>query len=68
MDTKCFFWRTTQQQEIDYIEERDGVINAYEFKWEGKKHLKFPVTFIKAYPDSKTFLITPSNYMDFIGT
>ncbi|MCK4676653.1 MAG: ATP-binding protein [Bacteroidales bacterium] len=66
-DTKCFFWRTTQQQEIDYIEDRDGVINAYEFKWGEKNHLKFPLTFTKAYPDAKTSLIIPANYLDFIG-
>ncbi len=29
LDTRCFFWRITQQQEIDYIEGRDGVINVY---------------------------------------
>jgi len=67
LSTRHFFWRTTQQQEIDYIEDRDGVINAYEFKWGGKKNQKFPVTFTKAYPDAKTQLITPENYFDFIG-
>jgi len=67
LDTRSFFWRTRQQQEIDYIEERDGVINAYKFKWSSKEQQKFPLTFTKAYPDSKTSLITPSNYMDFIG-
>ena len=28
-----YFWRTAQKQEIDYIEEKDGGLSAYEFKW-----------------------------------
>lgn len=44
-----FFWRTTQQQEIDYVEERDGKIFAYEFKWNRKSKAKFSTTFTKAY-------------------
>jgi predicted AAA+ superfamily ATPase len=68
IDTKYFFWRTTQQQEIDYIEVRDGETDAFEFKWGEKKNQKFPITFTKAYPDARTLLITPDNYLDFIGT
>lgn len=30
IDAKRFFWRTTQQQEIDYLEEREGKLYAYE--------------------------------------
>ena len=67
LDTQCFFWRTTQQQEIDYIEIRDGLIDAYEFKWKEKRNTKFPVTFTKSYPNAKTFLINPENYFSFIG-
>jgi len=67
LDTLSYFWRTTQQQEIDYVENRDGEIHAYEFKWSGKEQSRFPITFTKAYPTSKTSLITPLNYMDFIG-
>ncbi len=31
-----YFWRTTQQQEIDYIEEHSGKLFCYEFKWNEK--------------------------------
>ncbi len=63
-----FFWRTTQQQEIDYIEERDGQLLAYEFKWNTYARAKFPITFLKAYPNSTTQLITPENYLTFVGS
>ncbi len=63
--SKSFFWRTKQHQEIDYIEESDSIMNAYEFKWSGKKNPKFPLTFTRSYPHAKTKLITPENYMEF---
>ena len=64
--SNTYFWRTTQQQEIDYIEERDGRISAYEFKWNQNAKKKIPLTFIKAYPESITELITSDNYIDFL--
>jgi uncharacterized protein len=67
LDYRGFFWRTQQQQEIDYIEERDGKIHAFEFKWSGKKPLKIPVTFLKAYPEASTELIHSEYYLDFLG-
>jgi uncharacterized protein len=66
LNTNKFFWRTTQQQEIDYIEERDGQINAYEFKSNPNSKKKIPQTFIKAYPESNSELITTDNYTDFL--
>ncbi len=61
-----FFWRTRQQQEIDYIEESDGTLAAYEFKWNPKKKGRFSKTFLKAYPNHTTGVITPDNYMEFL--
>ncbi len=52
-----YFWRTPQQQEIDYIEEKDGQISAYEFKWNTNSKKKIPKTFVKAYPESTTNLL-----------
>ena len=66
LDTNIYFWRTTQQQEIDYIEERDGKISAYEFKWNAKSKKKIPQTFLKAYPGADTELLNPENYLDFL--
>ncbi len=61
-----FFWRTKQQQEIDYIEEHGGRLHAYEFKWNPARKFRFSKTFLNAYPGSETRIITPENYMDFL--
>ncbi|MBR4823404.1 MAG: ATP-binding protein [Spirochaetaceae bacterium] len=62
------FWRTKEQQEIDYLEERDGNLCAYEFKWSEvtAKKTRVPLTFSRAYPDSKFSVITPQNVEDFL--
>lgn len=65
---RYYFWRTYQQQEIDWIEEVDGDFFAYEFKWNPKKtNAKFPKTFTENYSPKKTMLISPENIEDFIG-
>ncbi len=61
-----FFWRTYSQQEIDLLEEREGKLYGYEFKWkEGKS--KVPPQFAKSYPEGVFKEINPNNYLDFIG-
>jgi hypothetical protein len=57
-----YFWRTTQQQEIDYIEEADGHFIAYEFKWNPKKKAKVSQTFLKAYPNTEIMTVNPENF------
>lgn len=61
-----FFWRTTDGQEIDYVEERDGVFHAYEFKWNPKRKTKFHQSFLNAYPAHTTTVVNQDNYFDFI--
>ena len=61
-----YFWRTKFQQEIDYIEEREGNLFAYEFKWNTRKKAKIPKSFTKAYPRAEAKIITPENYLEFI--
>jgi predicted AAA+ superfamily ATPase len=61
-----YFWRTHAQQEIDYIEERDGKLYAFEFKWNPVKKTRFPKSFLEAYPDSVTQILTKDNFMQFI--
>jgi predicted AAA+ superfamily ATPase len=56
-----YFWRTTQQQEIDFIEEENGKFSAYEFKLNPKKKIKIPATFIKNYEVEKAETINPEN-------
>lgn len=65
---RYYFWRTYQQQEIDWIEEVDGDFFAYEFKWKHKKaSIKFPKTFTENYNPKKTLLVSPENIEDFLG-
>ncbi len=61
-----YFWRTKQQQEIDYIEEREGKIFAYEFKWNQKIKAKFPTTFLKTYEQVQTKVIHKNNFQEFL--
>ncbi|MEW6708592.1 MAG: ATP-binding protein [Candidatus Riflebacteria bacterium] len=62
-----WFWRTTAQQEIDYLEEYDGGLHAYEFKFGQKNRPRVPVTFYKAYPENSFDVITPENYQQWLG-
>ena len=60
-----YFWRTVSRQEIDYIEEYNGKLHAYEFKWNSAKMVKAPRAFLNAYPDSSFEVITPENMHTF---
>ena len=60
--------RTYDQKEIDYIEERDGKLFAFEFKWNIKKKVKPPSAWKEAYTASHFEVITPNNYLDWIGS
>ena len=62
-----WFWRTQQQKEIDYLEEKNGQLNAYEFKWNDKKaNVPAPESFSKAYPEAFFKVITPKNVDEFL--
>ena len=62
-----YFWRTYDQQEIDWVEEREGKLLGYEMKWNPKKQPKAPASWQKAYPDASFEVITPGNYMEWIA-
>jgi predicted AAA+ superfamily ATPase len=63
---KSYFWRTQQQQEIDYIEDIDGVLHTYEFKWNNSKHPRLTDTFAKNYPNHTFTVVSPENYQSFV--
>lgn len=63
---QLFFWRTHEQQEIDLVEEQDGVLRTFEFKWNDKVKVKRPKSFVNAYPNSTYEVVTPENYWDFV--
>uniref|UniRef100_UPI00404931BC ATP-binding protein n=1 Tax=Fluviicola sp. TaxID=1917219 RepID=UPI00404931BC len=61
-----YFWRTTQQQEIDYLEEENGQFRAVEFKWNSKQKARFSKTFLNAYPIENSMVISPENFEHFV--
>ncbi len=60
-----YFWRTYDRQEIDLIEERDGKLFAYEFKW-SPKNVKAPKAWSDTYPDSEFQVISKENFLEFL--
>ncbi|NEN23840.1 ATP-binding protein [Cryomorpha ignava] len=63
--TKMYFWRTVSQQEIDLVEEKDGTLTAFEFKWKAKKTVKTPTAFKNAY-DVDIKIIDRSNFRELL--
>jgi predicted AAA+ superfamily ATPase len=63
---RTFFWRNKQQAEIDYIEEIDGKLYAYEFKWNPEVKVKFPQVFIETYRPVETKVIHRNNYWEWL--
>jgi predicted AAA+ superfamily ATPase len=63
---QLYFWRTHDQKEIDLVEEEDGLLRTYEFKWNGKVKAKQPVSFTSAYPNSSFDVISPENFWEFV--
>jgi predicted AAA+ superfamily ATPase len=61
-----WFWRTTAKQEIDYIEQIDGKMSAFEFKWNPKKKASAPSMFEKNYPNVPFKVINRDNIEDFV--
>jgi predicted AAA+ superfamily ATPase len=64
---RTYFWRNKQQAEIDYVEEIDGKIYAYEFKWNPLAKYKFPATFIEKYQPAETKVIHPENFWQWLN-
>lgn len=61
-----YFWRTWQQKEIDWIEERDGRLYGFEFKWGAHKYHP-PQEFLSTYPEGSVEIINKENYLRFVG-
>jgi uncharacterized protein len=60
-----YFWRTWNQKEIDWVEERDGKLFGYEFKWKSKP-LKAATAWSENYPDASLEIIDKENYLEFV--
>lgn len=62
-----YFWRTYDQQEIDWIEDREGKLHAYEFKWNPNKKAKLPNIFKETYPNSEFAVINRENFLEWVS-
>ncbi|MBP7850553.1 MAG: ATP-binding protein [Lentimicrobiaceae bacterium] len=62
-----FFWRTTQQQEIDYLEEYDGRMQAFKIKLNPRARVNFPKTFTNSYLEAQTHIVNPDTFWRFTG-
>lgn len=65
--SNAWFWRTQQQQEIDYLEESGGLLSGYEFKWNLDRKYKVPAIFSETYPKSEIQVISKQNFLPFVG-
>ena len=65
--TNTYFWRTYSQQEIDLVEDRDGKLQAFEYKWSEKHKTHPPTEWKTTYPDASFLVVNPTNYLEFIS-
>ncbi len=63
--SKSYFWRTKQQQEIDFVEEVEGRVYGYEFKWKETSKVKIPKTFTDAY-NAESRVVNRGNFREFV--
>lgn len=62
-----YFWRTTDKQEIDYVEEENGLMHLYELKWNpARSKAKLPKTFVECYNPATSTIVTPDNYLNIL--
>jgi predicted AAA+ superfamily ATPase len=67
INANCYFWRTTQQSEIDYIEEKDAAFSAFEVKWNPKKKAQFSKSFLQSYPLAESRIINPKSFPEWVS-
>ena len=60
-----YFWRTFDQAEVDYIEEYDGALHVFEFKWK-TNNKKVPASLLNSYTVNSTAIVDTDNYEGFV--
>lgn len=65
-ELNCYFWRTYGNKEVDYLEEKGGEIEAFEFKWNAEAKYKVPTEFVETYKPKKFSVINSDNFSDFL--
>ncbi len=66
-NSKIYFWRTTDQQEIDLVEVKNEFYKTFEFKWNNRKKAKLPNSFKEAYPNHSFEVVNQDNWLEFVG-
>lgn len=66
IDADLYFWRTTQQQEIDLIEETQEGLQVFELKWSKKRTVRFPTTFVNNYPGAQFDHVSPEDMEEYL--
>lgn len=61
-----YFWRTWDQKEIDWVEEREGKLFGYKFKWSDKQ-IKSPKGWLETYDNAEFHVVNKKNYFDFMS-
>ena len=61
----AYYWRTYSGAELNYVEERDGRLSGFEFKWKSSK-IRPPATWLDTYPESSYEVVNQENFLDFV--
>lgn len=61
-----YFWRTYDQKELDWVEEREGKLLGFEFKYRDR-NIKAPKGWLETYDNATFKVIDRNNYLDFIA-
>ncbi|MDO4271788.1 MAG: ATP-binding protein [Candidatus Saccharibacteria bacterium] len=61
-----FFWRTHQQQEVDYLWFNNGEMSAAEIKWNEKRNPRLPKTFTEKYNPSDVHYLNRQNFYELL--
>jgi len=65
---QTYFWRTVRGQEIDYLEEIDGKIYPFEFKWNANAKAKIPNSFVDKYQPEPLRIIHKGNFWEWLSS
>jgi len=61
-----YFWRNTQQAEIDYLEIKNTEIEAFEIKYNPNQKVRFTKSFTEKYHPKTTQVIHKENFWDYL--
>lgn len=63
-----YFWRTTDQKEIDLVIEKNGMLHTFEIKWNPNKKAVLTKSFSNIYPNYTFDVINNTNFFEFVSS